>query len=217
MNISPHNKALLLKLLKQGKVGVMPTDTIYGIVGLALNPKVVEKIYSLRKRSLNKPFIILISAIADLKKFDVNLTDKQLEFLQKYWPNPVSVVLPCESKKFKYLNRGTKSLAFRMPKDEEFLKLLNQTGPLVAPSANFEGGKPAETIDEARKYFKDQVSFYIDGGEIKSKPSTLVSINNQGQLTILREGSYQALHQLGSSLLSVFFPLLLFSVYLFVY
>lgn len=168
----------------------MPTDTIYGIVGSALNPETVEKIYFLRKRSLNKPFIILISSLDDLKKFDVNLTEKQQEFLQKNWPNPLSVILPCESKKFNYLHRGIRSLAFRMPKDEDLLELLKEVGPLVAPSANSEGEKVAETIGEAKKYFGDKVSFYM-AGEINLKPSTLIQLSEQGNAAVLREGSFK--------------------------
>ncbi len=179
----------IVNILKNGGVGIIPTDTIYGIVGSALNKKAVEKIYQLRKRSLDKPFIILIFSINDLKKFDIKLTQKQEEFLQKIWPNPISVVLSCPNKRFTYLHRAKFSLAFRMPKDKNLLKILKETGPLVAPSANFEGEKPAENILEAKQYFKDQVSFYVDKGEIKSKPSTVLSINDQGTLTVLREGS----------------------------
>ncbi len=181
----------IVNILKNGGVGIIPTDTIYGIVGSALNKKAVEKIYQLRKRSLDKPFIILIFSINDLKKFDIKLTQKQEEFLQKIWPNPISVVLSCPNKRFTYLHRAKFSLAFRMPKDKNLLKILKETGPLVAPSANFEGEKPAENILEAKQYFKDQVSFYVDKGEIKSKPSTLLSINGQGTLTVLREGSWK--------------------------
>ena len=51
----------IIDQLKNGKIGIIPTDTIYGIMGSALKPEVVEKIYSLRERSKDKPFIILIS------------------------------------------------------------------------------------------------------------------------------------------------------------
>lgn len=167
--------------LKKGKIGVMPTDTIYGIVGSALNPDTVEEIYRLRKRATDKPFIILISKFSDLKKFNIKLTDKQNKFLKKIWPNPISVVLPW----------GKKSLAFRMPKNKKLLELLKKVGPLVAPSANIAGKKPAETIKEAKKYFGNAVDFYVDGGEIKSKASTLVQLNEDGTFIVLRKGGYR--------------------------
>ena len=178
-------------ILKNGGVVVMPTDTIYGIVGSALNVRTVEKIYKLRKRSLDKPFIILISSIDDLNKFGVTLTPSQLEFLKKHWPNPLSVVLTVNGDQWKYLHRGTNSLAFRMPKDKKLLDLLKRVEPLVAPSANIEGEKPSETIEEARKYFKKKVAFYVDGGTIKSTPSTLIKLKEDGSWQILRQGSYK--------------------------
>ncbi|OGE32249.1 threonylcarbamoyl-AMP synthase [Candidatus Daviesbacteria bacterium RIFCSPHIGHO2_02_FULL_36_13] len=174
-----------------GKIGVIPTDTIYGIVTSAFDEKLVEKIYKLRKRADDKPFIVLIGSTEDLKKFGVQLTDKQKEFLQNHWPNPLSVVLPVLDEKFAYLHRGKKSLAFRMPKDEELLELLKETGPLVSPSANIEGQKPSETIDEAKEYFGNFVDFYIDRGRIISTPSTLIELSDDGSVKILREGSYK--------------------------
>lgn len=191
VDLNPKEVDKVIELLKAGGIGVMPTDTIYGIVGSALNPKTVEEIYTLRKRAPDKPMIILISAVADLKKFGIKLTQAQVDFLKKIWPNPVSIVLPCRQEKFSYLHRGKKSLAFRIPKNEMLLEILKRTGPLVAPSANFEGSSSAETVDEAKKYFGDRVSFYVNKGEIKSKPSTMIQVNNQGKLTVLREGKFK--------------------------
>ncbi len=181
----------VIELLKAGKIGVMPTDTIYGIVGSALNPETVEEIYNLRKREKDKPFIILISSIDDLKKFEVRLTKEQKDFLEKSWPNPLSVILVVNADKFKYLHRGKNSLAFRMPKDEKLLKLLKQTGSLVAPSANLAGVKPAETIKEAKRYFGSKITFYVDGGKLKSRPSTIVQLYEDGTRIVLRKGSFK--------------------------
>lgn len=191
MYSSFKNLPKIIRLIKDGKIGVIPTDTIYGIVGSALNPETVEEIYKLRRRVTGKPFIILIFSIDDLERFGIHITAKQRDFLEKNWPNPVSVVLPCPGEKWKYLHRSTNSLAFRIPKDDGLLKLLKETGPLVAPSANFEGEKPFQTIKEARKYFGDDVDFYVDGGILKSKPSTLLKLNDDGSYIILRQGSYK--------------------------
>ena len=181
----------IVQFLKSGKIGVMPTDTIYGIVGSAQNPETVERIYTLRKRNVNKPMIILISSLKDLKKFNIELTEKQNDFLKKIWPNPVSVILPCKDEKFKYLHRGKGSLALRMPKDNKLHELLKQTGPLVAPSANFEGDEPSQNILQAKKYFEERVAFYVDGGEIKSKPSTILELKDSGSFILLRQGSFR--------------------------
>lgn len=178
-------------LLKKGEVGVIPTDTVYGIVGSALNPKTVEEVYRLRKRATDKPMIILVSSIDDLEKFDVQITPEQRKFLQKNWPNPVSVILPVKNEKLKYLHRGKNSLAFRIPKDEKLLNLLKEVGPLVAPSANYANEKPAQTLDEAKKYFGDRISFYTDGGRLKLKPSTIIQLYEDGTRIVLRTGSFK--------------------------
>ena len=181
----------IVNLLKEGKVGVMPTDTIYGLVGSALNPQTVEEIYLLRKRATDKPFIVLISSINDLGKFGVFLTKEQKEFLEKNWPNPLSVILPVVGEEYKYLHRGKNSIAFRMPNDAKLLETLKQTGPLVAPSANFEGEKAAETIEEAKEYFGGRAAFYLDEGRLRSRPSTVVRLYEDGTRIILREGSFK--------------------------
>ncbi len=179
-----ENRAMILK---NGGIGILPTDTIYGIVGSALSKNAVEAIYRLRKRNPEKPLIILISALDDLSYFGITLDKKTVNILNKLWPGPISVILDCPLQKFKYLHRGTKTLAFRMPKPKDLQRLLSQTGPLVAPSANWEGYPPAKTIKEAKKYFKKNADFYIDAGKMDSLPSTLVRIK-KGKIEILREG-----------------------------
>jgi L-threonylcarbamoyladenylate synthase len=176
--------------LKSGKIGVIPTDTIYGICTSALNPKSVEKIYDLRKRAKDKPMIILISSLEDIKLFDISLSDVQQSLLESVWPNPVSIILPVSNPKFEYLHRGKNSLALRMPKNDFIHKLLEFSGSLVAPSANFEGEKPAESIDEAKAYFGEEVEIYIDNGPLTSPASTLIDLTSD-KPEILRQGSFK--------------------------
>src|SRR5205823_3531505 len=115
------------------------------------------------------------------------LTEKQRVFLQKSWPNPLSVILPCINPKFEYLHRGKKSLAFRMPKNDSLLELIKKVGPLVAPSANFEGSLPSRTVNEAKKYFGEEVAIYIEGGELNGRPSTLIEFEKDN-IKVLRQG-----------------------------
>lgn len=191
----------ILQMLQNGRVGVIPTDTIYGLVGSALIPDTVERIYRLRRRNPNKPFIILISSLNDLNHFNIKLDKFTRDFLEKNWPNPLSVVLSVtpasrgELSKWNYLTRGTKTLAFRMPNNSKLLDILKKTGPLVAPSANFEGSKPAETIDEAKGYFGNEVDFYVDGGKLVGLPSTLVAIK-EGKIKVLRQGIFTIIKNL---------------------
>lgn len=174
--------------IKNGEVAVIPTDTIYGIVGSALKSKTVEKIYKLRKRTSSKPMIILIESKDQISALGVKLSSNQLKTLFSLWPNPLSIVVDIKSQSLNYLHRGMNSLAFRMPDNEFLLKLLKISGPIVAPSANFEGEAAALTQTDAENYFKDHVAFYIDGGELKSKPSTVAKLEGE-KLKVLREGA----------------------------
>ena len=180
----------LKKVLKKNGVAVMPTDTIYGIVGRALAPETVNRIYDLKKRAPEKPCIILIGNITELKKLSIILSEEQKNKLKECWTTdsaPVSIVLDCPDEKLSYLHRETKTLAVRLPASPSLLKLLLETGPLIAPSANPEGMMPAEDIKEAKKYFGDSVDYYMDRGRITGKPSKLIKLQKDGSVSILRE------------------------------
>ncbi|MFH0806444.1 MAG: L-threonylcarbamoyladenylate synthase [Candidatus Brennerbacteria bacterium] len=163
-------------ILNNGGVAVMPTDTILGVVGSAVKRKTVERIYRLRKRSPKKPFIVLISSPRDIVKFGIRPDARVRAFLNQVWPGPISIIFPCPSLKFQYLHRGTKTLAFRVPKSTTLCILLKKTGPLVAPSANVEGQPPARTVGEAMRYFGDTVDVYASGKPKRGTPSLLVEI-----------------------------------------
>jgi L-threonylcarbamoyladenylate synthase len=206
MNKEKYSK--IIDILKNDGVGILPTDTLYGLVGRAFSKKAFERIFELKKRSAKSPFIILISSIKDLELFNIKIDGDTNKILKKYWPasakasagnkfladksagkpGKVSVVLPCDNEELSYLHRGTKTLAFRMPNKKNLLELLKKTGPLLAPSANHPGEKPALTIEEARKYFGDNIDFYVDEGRLESLPSTLIKIKNE-RVVILREGA----------------------------
>ncbi len=177
----------LTEILKEDGVVTMPTDTLYGITGRAQNISVVERIYELRKRALQKPCIILIGNIDELKIFSINLSEEHKKILENYWPGPVSIILDCEDEKFSYLHRGTKTLAFRLPSPQPLRDLLLKVGPLIAPSANPEGLSPAQNITEAKEYFGNLVDLYIDGGELAGKASKLVRLHKDGSIAIIRQ------------------------------
>ena len=174
-------------LLRQGKIGVLPTDTVYGVVASALDPVALERVYRVKSRMPVKPPIILIASVEDLTLFGVSPTAAQRVVLDTYWPGQVSIVLPCDDERFAYLHRGAKSLAFRLPALPWLRAFLSESGPLMAPSANLEGQPPATTIAEARNYFGDGVDFYIDGGVLVGRPSTIIRLNPDGSQDILRK------------------------------
>ncbi len=179
----------LINILKTGGIAVIPTDTIYGIVGSALSVDTVEKIYTLRKRNNKKPVIILISDIADIRNFfGIHLSRKEVGILKDIWPGKFSAIIDCPDDNFAYLHRGTKSLAFRVPGKVLLRRLIADTGPLIAPSANFEGEPPSGTAADARRYFGDAVDIYIDNGRLDGRYSTILKLEKKA-LVIIREGA----------------------------
>jgi L-threonylcarbamoyladenylate synthase len=163
----------LIKTLQGNGVVVMPTDTIYGIVGKAPEKNVVGRIYDIKRRNPEKPCIILIANTDELKKFGIKLTQNQKDILKELWPGPISVILD--------------HFAFRLPSPKPLRNLLLKTGPLIAPSANPEARLPSKNIEEAKEYFGNSVDLYIDGGEFTSKASKLIKLNDDGSIIVLRE------------------------------
>lgn len=176
-------------ILLKGGIGIIPTDTLYGVVGSARIPETVERIYQLKRRNPAKPFIVLIANLEDIEEFGIVLSKELRQILRAYWSperNPTSIALPTIDDQFDYLHRGTTMIAFRLPQNDELRDFLDKVGPLVAPSANMEGMPPARTIAEARRYFGSDVDFYIDGGELNNKASTLIAVDG-GSTRFIRD------------------------------
>ncbi len=161
-----------------GDIVSMPSDTIYGLMALAKDKNLVNDLYNLKGRQPQKPFIILISQYSQLKDLHLSPTTTQTAFLKNYWPGAVSVILLCPDSNLEFLHRGTSSLAVRMPNNKLLKNLIDITGPLIAPSCNPEGLPPAINPTEAKNYFGDKIKLYVDGGDLVSNPSTLVSLLN---------------------------------------
>ncbi len=187
-----NNWNQVASIIKKSGVTIIPTDTLYGIVASAFSKKAVARIYMLKGRDKSKPCIVLISSISDLNKFGVAVTQEQKKFLASVWPGKVSVILPCPSNRFKYLHRGTKTIAFRMigSRNGNLYGLLKKVGPLVAPSANPQGRLPTKSMWEAKEYFGDKVDIYACGHTKASKPSTLIEYK-KGKWNVLRQGVVQ--------------------------
>jgi L-threonylcarbamoyladenylate synthase len=174
------------KLLKSGAVGIIPTDTLYGVVARAADRQAVERLYRVKSRE-NKPGTIIAASIDQLE--ELGIKRRYLTAVEQWWPGPLSVVIPC-GEDLAYLHRGKRSLAVRIPAGREnLLKLLNDTGPLLTSSANHPGQAPAGTIAEAKAIFGNDVDFYEDGGDLSDhEPSTVVRIIDDA-IEVLREGA----------------------------
>lgn len=174
-------------LLKSGAVGVLPTDTIYGVVASAQFPESIQRLYTVKHRH-SRPGTIIAANIDQL--VDIGIPRRYLKAVEQFWPNPISVVIPLGDQHDE-LHLGKKSLAVRIPSKPELLALLEKTGALVTSSANLTGEDPAVDLASAQKYFGDEVDFYVDGGDLSGhKPSTIIRMVDDA-VEVLREGAVQ--------------------------
>ena len=175
------------QLLKQGRVGVLPTDTIYGLSCITSSQKAVRRIHILKKRDKTKPFVILISKVTQLTSLGINTAEAGPALA--YWPGPLTLVCSA-SQAPSWLSMGSAALAVRQPASDELRRLIDKTGPLISTSVNLQGSKPAANIKEAMNCFGEELDFYVDAGELTSLPSTIVR-PAAGGLEVIREGAIQ--------------------------
>lgn len=175
----------LEKLLRSGGVGLLPTDTIYGLSCLALDVKAVERLCELKKRDKKKPFIILISGSRMLDRLSIRVGLAQI--VAPFWPGAVSVVFPAPNAP-DWLHRGTGALAVRWPDHNELNRLIDKVGPIISTSANLQGQPAVRTAEAAQRLFGTSLDFYVDTGKLYNPPSTLAIIK-KGKLQVVRQGA----------------------------
>jgi L-threonylcarbamoyladenylate synthase len=177
----------LPQLYKDGGVGVLPTDTIYGLTASAHNAQAVERLYRLKSRE-QKPGTVIAASVDQLRSLGV--ADEYLNQVAHLWPNPLSIELPI-GEHLGHLSQHTGHGAFRVVSDPEVRALLEQTGPLLTTSANHPGQPAANNVAEALAYFNNQVDFYVDGGDRPDRPPSTVArlLPETGKLEIVRKGA----------------------------
>ncbi len=176
----------VVKLLKNGGVGFMPSDTIYGLSAPALDKKAVERLYELKKRDKNKPLVILIADTTQLA--DLGIDTLEAVPALRYWPGKLTIITEANDAP-KWLHRGTDSLGVRQPANEELRRLIAEVGPIVSTSANLQAGQPASSVRQAKKDFGDKLDFYVNTGRLRGKPSTIIKENGYRGLEVIRQGA----------------------------
>lgn len=175
----------VVALLRSGAVGVLLTDTVYGLVCRAADEAAVERLYDLKQRE-NKPGTIIAAKIQQL--IDLGIRARYVKAVEGFWPNPLSVVMPC-GQELSYLHQGQHSLAVRIPKPTELCDMVSKTGALLTTSANAPGEPTATTMEEAQRYFGEKVDFYVDSGTVTDhQPSTVIRIIDDA-IEVLRIGA----------------------------
>ncbi len=175
-------------LLLAGKVGIIPTDTIYGIVAQASNEAAATRVLEVKGRKY-KPGTLIAANLQQI--IDLGIPRRFLTAVDQFWPGPVSVVVPVLGNKLTYLYGGVMSLPVRIPNPADLLNLLIKTGPLITTGANRPNKKPANTIKEAIDIFGSEIDFYVDGGNLENRPpSTIIRVIDD-EIEVLREGAVE--------------------------
>lgn len=168
------------ELLKNEKVLILPTDTVYGFSGV-IN-KTDSEIRKIKGRAETKPFIVLISSPEELSLISDDVIP---ENLLKFWPGPLTVIVTDK-------NDTNKTVAVRCPGDEWLRSVIKACGsPIYSTSVNRSGFPVLGKVSEIRAEFEDEVALVVEAGDAKSSvPSTIVKLENNGY-SVIRKGAVE--------------------------
>lgn len=186
--IIPDSIKIAAKYIRDGKVVAFPTETVYGLGADALNSLAVAKIFELKERPSFDPLIIHIADLSDLKKLVHTPDERVYKLADKFWPGPLTMVLPKSSLVPDIVTSGLPTVGIRMPDNEIALALIRESGcPISAPSANKFGRISPTTAAHVQKQLPD-VDYIIDGGKTTvGIESTIIELTEIG-FRILRNG-----------------------------
>ena len=155
------------EILKNGGLVAFPTETVYGLGGNALDPKASMKIYAAKGRPSDNPLIVHIADIRDLDKIVTEVPEKARVLAEKYWPGPLTMILPKADIVPKETTGGLDSVAVRFPSDRIAQELILAAGGYVAaPSANTSGRPSPTTAGHVAEDLGEAIDMIIDGGQV---------------------------------------------------
>lgn len=188
------------EILKNGGLVAFPTETVYGLGGNALDPKASMKIYAAKGRPSDNPLIIHIADIRDLDKIVTEVPEKARVLAEKYWPGPLTMILPKADIVPKETTGGLDSVAVRFPSDRIAQELILAAGGYVAaPSANTSGRPSPTTAGHVAEDLGEAIDMIIDGGQVNiGLESTIVDFTEDIPV-VLRPG-YISLEMLRETL-----------------
>lgn len=183
MNIEEINK-----ILEDGKLAIIPTDTTYGIVCDATNEEAVKNVFIAKKRDFNKPLIILVSNFDMLKKYAAYISNLEEKIIKKYMPGKLSILIKKNNLINDLVTASSPYVAVRIPDNKELLDLINTFNkPIVATSANISGSDIITNVEDIESDLLNSIDYIYDGGILESTPSTLIKVENE-KIIFLREG-----------------------------
>lgn len=195
MPTMPDREALkrAVTLLAEGKVGAIPTETVYGLAGDAENGEAVARIFEAKGRPQFNPLLLHVSTRAMAERFAIfdTLSD---ELATKFWPGPLSLVLPLKARHriHPLVSAGLDTVAVRMPHEPMRSVIAALGRPLAAPSANTSGRISPTSARAVRDDLGDRIAFVLDSGATSvGLESTIVKVEGE-VIRLLRPGGVAA-------------------------
>lgn len=169
--------------IQNGRIGVYPTETAYGIAADALDEEAVEKVYEAKQRPKSKPLTAICHNLEQVEKH-ANLTEDERKLAEEFMPGPLTLVVERKSHIPDNLNE---SFVFRIPGSETAREMAGK-GPITATSANISGQSTSYSISDISDELLDEVDFVVDEGDLDDGPtSSIVEVNN-GEIIVHRRG-----------------------------
>lgn len=181
----------IIHALKQGKVIVYPTDTVYGFGAHALDKAAIDKLFRIKKRPLTKPMPIIVRDVSMARRF-AYIDSRNEKVLRAVWPGPITVVLSRKDILPSMVTGGKSTVGIRIP-DYEFTKVLIEQidFPITSTSVNISGEKSLNNIDDIARVFEKErykPDIIIDAGELPGSQSSTVIDLTTSKPKILRVG-----------------------------
>jgi L-threonylcarbamoyladenylate synthase len=177
------------KALKDGRLVAIPTETVYGMAGNGFDEKSIMEIFKVKNRPFYDPLILHTNSIGKLGAWGMMVPDVLKPLTDKYWPGPLTVLVPKSDRVPNIVTSGLDRVAVRIPSHAKTLELLSRLPfPLAAPSANPFGYVSPTTPAHVAKHFEGKIAMVLDGGPCNvGIESTIVGVE-EGQVTIYRLG-----------------------------
>ena len=133
--------------IQQGDVVAFETETVYGLGASAWDADAIRKVFASKGRPADNPLIVHVSHPNEISQFAADIPERAVLLINHFWPGPLTVILPKKPAVLDILTGGLDTVALRMPAHPLALAFLEESGPLVAPSAN-RSGRPSPTTRE---------------------------------------------------------------------
>ncbi|MCM1523566.1 MAG: L-threonylcarbamoyladenylate synthase [Ruminococcus sp.] len=178
------------KMLSEGKVVAIPTETVYGLAADALNEAAVSDIFAAKGRPADNPLIVHIGEYSDIYKYVKAVPRNAERLAERFWPGPLTMVLPKRDIIPLVTSGGLDTVGIRFPAHKTAREIIRRCGrALAAPSANLSGSPSPTSCAHVCSDLKGRIPAVVDGGECPvGVESTVVSFDERGSVVLLRPG-----------------------------